>query len=185
MDLRQLYDAPLMLNSLPASIDPLRLADEGAHLVGHLSTRPMRRLAAAIAQGGAPAAPETDSEGQASQVSINLQFGRSPQGVRQMQGTIKASLSVRCQRCLQEMTVDLLAEPALVLLPDKGANTATEEGDTLVVKKPLALIELVEEELLLAMPMIPKHPEDACGIRPAEGATPAPGPLAGLNILKK
>lgn len=163
-----------MLNRLPAFIDPLRLADEGARLVGNLSTRSMRRLAAVTSKQDAAA-------------TVDLQFDRSPQGLRQMQGKIIAKLYVTCQRCLQEMPLDLMAEPMVILLsPDESAKIGPEEGDLLVVHKPLALAELVEEELLLAMPMIPKHADEVCRMQPsAASGTPATGPFASLNVLKK
>src|SRR5229473_4632557 len=84
----QLYDARLMSNSLPAIIDPIRLADEGARLVGDLSAKPMRRLAAVCLDKDA-------------RISIDLQFDRSAQKWRRLHGTITAVLRVACQRCLQ------------------------------------------------------------------------------------
>ncbi len=50
-----------MLNSLPAIIDPIRLADEGARLVGNVSAKPMHRLAALY--------PDPDVR-----IAIDLQF---------------------------------------------------------------------------------------------------------------
>src|SRR4051812_26818489 len=84
----QLYDARLMLNSLPAIIDPIRLADEGTRLVGDLSIKPMRRLAAVCLDADA-------------RVSIDLRFDRSARKLREMHGTITAMLQVACQRCLK------------------------------------------------------------------------------------
>ncbi len=173
----QLYDARLMLNSLPVIIDPIRLADEGARLVGDLSLKPMRRLAAVCLNADA-------------RISIDLQFGRSAQKWRQMHGTITAMLQVACQRCLQGLVLELKAEPALILLqPHEREDMMPEEAESMVATKPVALAEIVEDELLLALPMIPMHAEQECAayspISKDSPATVESHPFARLRALKK
>jgi uncharacterized protein len=163
-----------MLNSLPAIIDPIRLADEGTRLVGDLSIKPMRRLAAVCLDADA-------------RISIDLRFGRSAQKWRQMHGAITAMLRVACQRCLQGLVLELTAKPALVLLkPDESGDMVPEEAEAMVVTKPVALAEIVEDELLLALPMIPMHAEQECaGYSPVSKNSPATHPFARLSGFKK
>jgi uncharacterized protein len=166
-----------MSNSLPAIIDPIRLADEGARLVGDLSAKPMRRLAAVCLN--------TDAR-----ISIDLQFDRSAQKWRQMHGTITAMLQVACQRCLQGLVLELKAEPALILLQlNESEDIVPEEAGSMIVTKPMALAEIVEDELLLALPMIPMHAEQECaGCSPVSKDSPATAeshPFARLSALKK
>ncbi|MBI5611843.1 MAG: DUF177 domain-containing protein [Gammaproteobacteria bacterium] len=164
-----------MFDALPAIIDPLRLADEGARLCGELTLKGMPRLAGLCA----------DVRGTA---SIDWQFERSAQGLRQMHGPVRATVRVICQRCLQPFTLALSADIRLVLL-NPGVTGAHDEADVLEAK-PWPLSELVENELLLAMPMIPMHAPGECQTR-APGASSETGrsdrrhPFAALGKLKQ
>jgi uncharacterized protein len=94
-----------------------------------------------------------------------------------VRGTLRATLSVPCARCLEPATVQVdeelsaLAvvqgsargaktdEESLDVEPD-GADTIGYDGDNLV------LDQLLRDELLLAIPMIPLCSEACPGIRP-------------------
>ena len=160
-----------MMGSLPATIDPYRLAEQGAHLSGVLPVRQMRRIAEVC----------LDESGE---VSIDLQFERSDvEEICLMHGTLTATLHVTCQRCLDQMTLNLTARPRLILLrAGKTADDLDDESEILVVDKALALGDLVEDEVLLAMPMIPMHEPSRCPAgkyvsRPAStGHSARPGP---------
>ena len=138
-----------MFDALPAVIDPLRLADEGARLCGELKLQGMPRLTGLCA----------DAQGMA---SIDWQFERSAQGLRQMHGSVRATVRVICQRCLQPFALTLGTDTRLVVL--NPGETGANEADVLEAK-PWLLSELVENELLLAMPMIPMHAPGECQAR--------------------
>lgn len=161
-----------MSDALPAVIDPLRLADEGARLCGELKLQGMPRLAELCA----------DSQGTA---SIDWQFERGTQGLRHMHGPVRVTLRVICQRCLQPFTLTISADTRLVVL-NPGETGANDEADVLEAG-PWPLSELVENELLLAMPMIPMHPPGECPAG-APGASTGTGdkrsPFAVLGRLK-
>jgi uncharacterized protein len=164
-----------MFDGLPAVIDPLRLADEGAELHGVLGLRGMPRLMEQCA----------DDSGT---VSIALVFERGARGVRQMHGSLRAEVPLVCQRCLQLFRLPISAEPWLILLkPGEPSAIPADEADTLVVSKPLPLSEIVEVELLLAMPMIPRHEPDKCRVKTADPAGKAReiNPFAALGKLKR
>jgi uncharacterized protein len=150
-----------MFDALPAVIDPLRLADEGARLCGELQLQGMPRLAGLCA----------DTQGTA---SIDWQFERSAQGLRQMHGPVRAAVRAICQRCLQPFTLTISADTRLVLL-NAGESGVNDEADVLEAK-PWSLSELVENELLLAMPMIPMHAPGEC-----QAVTPGPSGEAGRS----
>jgi uncharacterized protein len=139
---------------LPAAIDPVALAEKGAHLSGRLSLKALPRLAAAC-------------RGTAGQVEIDLAFTRGEGGdVRLMIGTIRARVSLTCQRCLEEMDYELRSEPRLVLLrAGESEEELPPEVDALTVDKPIVLSTLIEDELLLVMPMIPLHDLEQCPAR--------------------
>jgi uncharacterized protein len=142
-----------MRSGLPAIIDPIQLAERGAHLIGTLPLSRMARLRQMC----------LDDE---AEVAVDLRFGR-PEGERraQMAGELRVTLHVTCQRCLDRMDLTLTVTPQLVFRrPDEPEEPALAE-DVVVVDKPLSLSAMVEDELLLAMPMFPKHDPAVCRMR--------------------
>ena len=95
--------------------------------------------------------------------SIWLLSGRKASKVFIMHGALRVRLQVTCQRCLEAMDLKLEAAPWLIL-QKSGERLERQEGeaDILVADKPLSLSSLVEDELLLAMPMVPMHAPDQC-----------------------
>ncbi|MEK7666505.1 MAG: YceD family protein [Pseudomonadota bacterium] len=150
-----------MSGQLPVQIDPIRLADEGARLYGTLPGSEMSRLQELALPNSRP-----------EQVAVDLQFERAGQGVRQLHGTIRTQVKMACKRCLQPLRVEVVAQPFFMLLQPGEAEP--EECETLVVEAPLSLAELVEDELLLAMPMSPGHAEGQCEVAFPVTANKAP-----------
>ena len=140
-----------MSGQLPAQIDPIRLADEGARLHGTLPGSEMSRLLGLVLPNSRP-----------EPVAVDLQFERTGQGVRRMHGTIRTQVEMACKRCLKPLKVEVVAQPLFVLLQPGEAEP--EECETLVAEAPLSLAELAEDELLLAMPMSPGHAEGECEV---------------------
>lgn len=104
------------------------------------------------------------------------------------------TLSLVCQRCLQPVTVTLDVRPTIRFV--HGADLAQqldEEGeeDVLDSSAALDLRELVEDELILALPLVPRH--DVCKQPLAqaspgaddEGTAPDAHPFAMLESLRR
>lgn len=168
-----------MLNSLPATLDPIRLADEGARLTGVVPARALRRLA------------EINLD-EAAEVHVDLQFQRTANGQREMHGRIAVRAAVNCQRCLEPLELDLVAEPVLFFARSgEPGGALPEDVEQLPVSKPLVLNDLVEDELLLVLPMVPMHVESECRARGyrssagTSGVSEKTGPFASLGRLKK
>jgi uncharacterized protein len=96
-----------------------------------------------------------------------------------------------CQRFLQPVALELELSRPLRFVADEATAAALDaesEDDVLVASRSLDLHELVEDELLLALPLVPMH--DRCP-RPlpmaaGDAATePAPNPFAALAVLKR
>ena len=98
-----------------------------------------------------------------------------------------------CQRCLQPVALDLEVARAFRFVADEAtaeALDAESEDDVLALPRSLDLHELVEDELLLALPVVPMH--DRCPVKlPISAGTdagepePAPKPFAGLAGLRR
>jgi uncharacterized protein len=169
---------------LPATIDPIQLAARGARLTGTLPLKSMPRLAQTCLDGSGD-------------VFVDLSFERGEgEKVFLMRGTLRVSLRVTCQRCLEGMDLQIEASPWLLLLrPEEGQDRLDDEAYILVTDKPLSLSALVEDELLLALPMVPTHELSECpakvyvrkeiggGRQQADGGKK--NPFAVLDRLKK
>lgn len=94
-----------------------------------------------------------------------------------------------CQRCLEEMDYPLALETELELVADERSLKPIEEegesADMVVADKEMDVASLVEEEIILGMPMSPRHPEGQCGGAAAAPAESKANPFAALAALKK
>jgi len=94
-----------------------------------------------------------------------------------------------CQRCLEEMDYPLALATELELVADESSLTPIEEegesADMVVADKEMDVVSLVEEELLLGIPMSPKHPEGQCGTAAAAPEEPKNNAFGALAALKK
>ena len=106
---------------------------------------------------------------------------------------LKAELPLTCQRCLDRVLTPLHVDRLYRFVDDE--KTAHEQDDDaaedlLVLVADFNLHELVEDELVLALPLIARH--DVCPIRPVlavqdagfEQPVDKPNPFAALAVLK-
>ena len=71
-----------------------------------------------------------------------------------------AHLSLVCQRCLQPVGAALDFDRSFRFVADEKQAAAIDadiEEDVLVLSKNFDLVELIEDELLLALPLVPRH----------------------------
>lgn len=92
-----------------------------------------------------------------------------------------------CQRCLQPLREALAVDRWLRFVPSEAeAETldAESEEDVLALSRSLDLRELVEDELLLALPLVPRHASCSPPAQPAAAAPAARQAFAALAPLK-
>lgn len=172
---------------IPERIDPRRLARESAVLEGVLPTAGMRRLASAVLALGTSA-------------RLQARVGVDEQGRPLLEGAAGVEVTLRCQRCLEPMVTELHAPFRLaVVVSDADARRLPDELDALIVEdERIDTAALVEDELILALPVVGRHEDmQACRVgpqhmesAPAEGESTAdeedaPGPFAALEALKR
>jgi len=71
------------------------------------------------------------------------------------------ALQLECQRCLQPMTVMLDVRPSLRFVRGEARAEQLDEDsdeDVLALTPTLDLQPLIEDELILALPLVPRHP---------------------------
>lgn len=86
----------------------------------------------------------------------------TPDGVKRPALALQADAVLRltCQRCLDEVQVAVHVDRHLVFAPDEAqaaALDANADDDVLALTQPADLNNLIEDELILALPMIPRH----------------------------
>jgi uncharacterized protein len=122
-------------------------------------------------------------------VSDNGEAAYTLIGVRDERGRpslrlkVRATLSLRCQRCLGPLAHEVDTDEILVLAASQAeidADPVTVDMPSRVVaEKEMALRDLVEDELILALPYAARH-ED-CEARPEGHDRAASSPFAGLR----
>ncbi len=133
-------------NALPARFDPQIMADRNLVLAGQVSACSMLRIKS-VAVSMQPA------------VTVSLHFSRGMHGYCMVEGNIVYALGLCCERCLDEVEVFLNPAVKLIMKPESGTFGGNTEGYDLYEygDKTLELESLVEDELLLMLPMAPKH----------------------------
>jgi uncharacterized protein len=123
-------------------------------------------------------------------VEATFGFGRED-GREVVSGRIEGRLTLVCQRCLGGVEVPVVARVDLVrVASDADAEAVEGTHDPFVApNREVALAELVEDELILALPLVPMHQGDAgCTARavaPSDQDRRRDNPFAALASLKK
>lgn len=138
---------------LPVQIDPVRLAETGRHLEGTIPLSTMNRLSNLL----------VDDKGD---VDVRLEFGIDPEGIHFLKGRIQCRVMLECQRCLQAVAYEIDSGIALGIIDSHAASELLPSHyEPLVVEDgPLFTRDLVEDELLLSLPIVPMHPESECAV---------------------
>jgi uncharacterized protein len=177
----------------PLRLDVAAFAKAGAELAGAWPLAGLERLAACAAAEAAPGPQELLDW------RVRGEQRRGPPGTPAetwLHLRAAALLRLECQRCLMPVETPLEIERSLRFVAGEdqaAALDAESEDDVLALSRALDLRELIEEELLLALPLVARH--GACTRPVAAGAAPEvdgdgdggepPHPFAALAALKK
>lgn len=156
-----------MSGAPPPSLDLARAARQAYDLKGRLPVKSMPRLTASLASDDGEAEYE---------LHAGMDLGRRVA----VTGSIDAELTFTCQRCLGPVKLKLHTEPTLAWVKtDEALEALPEEYEPLLsVDGRVALNDLVADELLLALPLVPKHEGGAECIDLPEAADQPAAPVA-------
>jgi uncharacterized protein len=76
------------------------------------------------------------------------------------------NVPLTCQRCLDDFQWPIEQRTELLLAHDErelAALDADSGAEVVLAAPPVEPLTLVEDELVLALPFAPRHPEGACG----------------------
>jgi uncharacterized protein len=145
--------------------DAFELSAEGAERAGEIDARDLPRVSDQLAET-ADAVP----------IAWRISGGHDGLGRPSLTVRIDGTVLLVCQRCLQPFGARVTQQTDLLL--------ARDETEVVLANTALDPRSLVEDELLLSLPLSPRHGEDEC---PAAGRPikdEPRSPFAGLAGLK-
>ncbi|MDF2177645.1 23S rRNA accumulation protein YceD [Aliiglaciecola sp. CAU 1673] len=167
---------------LPKQLDPIKNAIKRSYFRGVMMTSDMERLQQVVAA--------VDDE-----VNVELRFDKDAQGLVFFEGNLSTTVSLICQRCNESFVHSLdvsfsfcpvKAEEDIDELPE--AYEPVEVND----HGEIDLLQLFEDELILALPIVAFHAEEDCkrnsdemSFGEIEPAVERPNPFAVLKELKR
>ena len=95
-------------------------------------------------------------------IAVDLEFDRDEQGIRVLKGSLSTNVERICERCLEPVSQEINTDFTLgIVLTDEDAKQLPGRYEPLLVDpESLALPEVIEEELMLSLPMFAYH--EAC-----------------------
>ena len=169
---------------IPAYVDARKAFMQETELQGAVDLERLPRFAGTLASDKAD-------------VVASLRFAKAENGQRTITGHLQVTTELVCQRCLESLPVNWEDDIALVLLEDEClAERLEPEWDPWVWnEQKLTLASLIEEQLLLSLPVVVYHDDPKCadklGYVPAtqhageQEETEKENPFAVLKALKK
>ena len=147
-EIQHAYIIPRLMQTLPfsESLNPWRLAAEGGRLEGVLALGVLPRLAELLNR--------TVGVG-----TVTMVAGTEVQGIHFGIGRLNTAVEMVCQRCLGplRLPLDLVVRLGLARTEAEADRLPEPYEPLLVPEGGLVLADWVEDELLLALPQIPRH----------------------------
>lgn len=156
--------------SQPGVIDGLQFARTGSEMRGKLSPAQLPRLA--------------EMGCGVDEIAYAVTGGVNSEGKPSLRIQATGTLQMVCQRCLgllpHQVSVDVDLELSESL---RDIAQAEDDVDRVLASRAMDVAQLVEDELILTLPISPRH--EACNIGAGEKTTERPSPFAVLERLKK
>ncbi|MFS2224009.1 23S rRNA accumulation protein YceD [Pantoea sp. B65] len=167
---------------LPLTLDPVRTAQKRLDYQGIYTPEQVERVAESVVS--------VDSD-----VECTLSFAIDNQRLAVLNGTADVAVTLSCQRCGKsfphEVHITYCFSP---VVNDDQAEALPEAYEPINVNEfgEIDLLALVEDEIILALPVVPVHDSEHCEVSEADmvfGVLPAeaekPNPFAVLASLKR
>ncbi|WP_341504057.1 23S rRNA accumulation protein YceD [Gallaecimonas sp. GXIMD4217] len=167
---------------LPLTIDPVRCAQRRDEYDGLVPLAELTRLLEL-------------TESRQGNVDVRLSCGIDLQGVVYTKGEARVELELECQRCNQIMRQPFEATFACTpVFENSEVEELPEAYEPVELDEngEINLRQLIEDELILALPLVAMHAEDQCPVSGSEmswgeiePADERPNPFAVLEQLRK
>ena len=122
-------------------------------------------------------------------IAVRFEFLRNEYGIPMITGELETSLGLECQRCLKAMEWPLKLDFKLLIDASDDIVSHSDEDTVYSDDGYIDIIELIEDELILAIPLVAMHENRGCNEdwqrTEQESDTPArENPFAVLQQLK-
>jgi uncharacterized protein len=168
-----------MSGDLPESIDAWRAVAARRIYEGEVPLGRMKRLEGSL----------VDTDGSC---RFRLEFGRDDLGAATVAVSAQAGLPLQCQRSLQRFVLPVQCEQRLGLIRGEDEESSLPPDTEPVLVPPdgmLSPLDLVEDELILALPVVPLaaagDEADIAGPAPEQAGEQRDNPFAALAALKQ
>ena len=136
----------MLIGTLPEQVNHRKLAVENQKLEGNIPLASFKRLIGSL-------------ESESGNVKIKLEFRKGRKRSTLLVGTASAELTLICQRCLSDMlyTSEVSLRHTVVDSEDALLGLDQEEDVILCLEDRISLVDIFEDELIIALPMVSKH----------------------------
>ena len=121
----------------------------------------------------------------AGEIAYAVKGVRDERGRPSLRVSVQGTLLLRCQRCLEALRYAVKADELLVLAASQAEIDAepadAQSPDRVIAAAEMPVRDLIEDELILAVPYAPRHA--SCEGRPSPGGQGKTSPFAGLRGL--
>ncbi|WP_372861485.1 YceD family protein [Spongiibacter sp.] len=136
---------------LPKQLDARKLCVSAAEISAIVSVSELPRFASGLASD-------------VGEVLADIQLYRDEQGFYRIDGKASAAVNVSCERCLQPMPIEVVAEFALAIVwTEEQAKALPKSLDPVILgEELLELDELLQDELIVSTPFVNYHDKSDC-----------------------
>ena len=151
--------------ALKKPLDPRKLAAQAARIEGQLAAATIPRFSAAVVGEFAPA-------------EYKLRFERVYDGKVLVHGNVRVAVNLQCQRCMQpalyRLNTEFTVQPVFT---DAQAAAMQKTADVVLLNEAGLLdgVALLEDELLLSLPIVMYHENTGCGASNLQFGEPKTG----------
>lgn len=138
---------------IPEYIDPFRFAEQNLVLDGIVKVADLKRL-------------QTSLKSLDEVIAVHLAFGVDEQGITFIKGHLATKLLLQCQRCMEPVSYEIMSDFILGIVNKLDeVNALPERYEPALAKdNSLALRDLIEDEIILNLPIIPRHEPSVCKV---------------------
>jgi len=153
--------------ALPQLLDPRKFAQQGIELKGFIELSALPRLAQL-------------SVSEQAQIEVELQFEVDDQRHRLLRGKIEAKVQMSCQRCMEACDQHIKGNLNLgIVWDEEKAQQLPRSMDSWIAPEGVSdIYEVIEEELLLCLPMASYHDHQCVDVAHYHSGDDAPDETA-------
>lgn len=139
----------MLTGPLPELIDHRKLANQAGVLEGSIAVERFLRFKEMLAE-------------ETGEVQLNLSFDRGDLKCTLVAGRVSANVHLVCQSCMAPYVQTLNCDISASVVVDESKHVVYEQETEVIVhlEKLIPTVDLVEDELILMLPMIPRHPQE-------------------------